>query len=266
MIRFAASGGIENYVQLVINALQLTVLSLLLVIAGDPAAEGVPTMAFAASIIQARPFIVPRSRRVAPARPAIVAVGILFLNQFRAERKMFEFFFQKIFLLFRWIFRMASRAVFWRSRLAAAQRLRFRPSRNPGAGTGAGGSDARVVYVDPSGPAAAAAPVPGGREQEAGRLRQGDAALAAPTSLGALLFGGVEDDEQELHELAQERVGAAAAPADPPPPPSAPPPQPPPAAGLEVYVGRRSSLPSPAPAALERPPPPRGSGTRTIVL
>eukprot|EP00741_Cyanophora_paradoxa_P017583 tig00021012_g16983.t1 len=79
--------------------------------------------------------------------------------------------------------------------------------------------------------------------------------------------GALEDDEQELHELAQERVGAAAAAAraDPPPPPSAPPPpQPPPAAG--PGVGRRSSLPSPAPAALERPPPRRGSGTKTIVL
>eukprot|EP00741_Cyanophora_paradoxa_P000583 tig00000411_g562.t1 len=146
---------VENYVQLVINGLQLTVLGLLLAIGGDPTGPNVSRMALAASIIQ------------------IVAIGIIFLNQFRAERKMFRFLFQKIGLLFRYIYRKIFR-------------------RGP----------KRPAYA--FGPGAGAADGAGQR----GGQRTGDAVLGARTNFGQLLFGGADDEEEEINALARQRVGA----------------------------------------------------------
>eukprot|EP00741_Cyanophora_paradoxa_P010138 tig00020510_g9813.t1 len=113
---------IENYVQLVIEALQLTCLGILLAIGANPGGDAVPTLSLAASIIQ------------------IVAIAVLFINQVRAERNMFKFLFKKIGIFSRFCYRKRA---------------------------------------------------------------------ASAANFGQMLFGGAEDEEQEMNVIFEKRFGAS---------------------------------------------------------
>eukprot|EP00741_Cyanophora_paradoxa_P017055 tig00020952_g16474.t1 len=80
---------IENYVYVVIDSMQITVLSLLFVAGLHPKASNVEQIALAASIIQ------------------ILAIALIVSNQLRAERAMFKMFGTRVKLVCRALYRRA---------------------------------------------------------------------------------------------------------------------------------------------------------------